>query len=109
MYFGQLTAVFSLFYLNSWGIQVTGLIFIYTGVLFLGSILLQGFNLSYDKRKHMIGNLVFSLFWEGFFVLFFILHFPTLSWLSPGLYGMIIIDIFMGKRNREMFKENRKS
>jgi len=107
MYIGKITAVFAFVHVNSYGILINGLQFIYGGVLFLFGLFLQGFRLSHRARKGLTADIILSLSFTGFMLAFYILHFPALSWISPGLYGMIIIDYFMLKRNIEMKRETR--
>jgi hypothetical protein len=108
MYIGQVTTVFSLFHVNVFGIHINGLQFIYGGAIFMFGLFWQGFRLAYDHRKDLTVVIGISIFFTGFMILFYILHFPALSWFSPGLYLMLIIDFYMLKRNIEMKRETRK-
>ncbi len=108
MYIGQITAVFSFFHVNQFGIIINGLQFIYGGTIFMFGLFLQGFLLSYKHRKGFTTAIVLSIMYIGFMLTFYILHFPTLSWFSPGLYGMLLIDFYMLRRNIEMKRETRK-
>ncbi|MHA1439182.1 MAG: metallophosphoesterase [Promethearchaeota archaeon] len=108
MFLGKITAVFSLFYLNSYGIHFMAVNLMFTALLFLFTILWIGFRLSYKKRKILTIDLILSISFTCFLITFYLLHFPTISWFSPGLYSMIMIDCFMLKRNIEMKKEKRK-
>ncbi len=100
MYVGQITAIFSLFYWNASGIHYSALLLVYTGTIFIFSILFQGFHLSPRSRKKIPIDTFLSLGWLLFLVVFFILHFPTISWLSPGFYTMITLDVLILKRNK---------
>ncbi|MFO8017650.1 MAG: metallophosphoesterase [Promethearchaeia archaeon] len=105
MFVDQVTVVFALFYVNGLGIHFNGTLLIYTGVIFFLAIIWQGFTLSYKKRYLMVGLTVWNLLFTGFYVVFYILHFPMLSWLSPGLYGMLIIDSLILRRSLNMIKK----
>ncbi len=102
MYVGQITAMFAFFYWNANGIHINALLFVYTGTIFAFSILFQGFHLSPRSRDKIRTDTFLSFGWLLFLVVFFTLHFPTISWLSPGLYLMITLDILMLRRNKEM-------
>ena len=107
IYLGQVTAIFSFFHVNSFGVIFNGLQLIYGGVIFLFSIYGQGLTLSYKHRNKFSVFTGLSVLILGFFIAFYILHFPTLSWFSPGLYTMIILDVYMFRRNIQMRKETR--
>lgn len=102
MYVGQITAVFSLFYLNFWGIHFNGTLLIYSGTIFLFSIFWQGFALSYKHRTAMMIESTISATWLIFILVFYILHFPSLSWISPGLYLMIGLDFLLFRKARNL-------
>ncbi|MHA1150817.1 MAG: metallophosphoesterase [Promethearchaeota archaeon] len=109
MYIGQITVVFPFFFANLYGIHYSSLNLLFTGVTFMFSLFWVGQRLSYKHRKRLIIHLFISIAFLGFLMTFYILHYPILSWCSPGLYGMVIIDAFMIKRNVEMRKKRSKS
>ena len=105
MIVGNITTVFSLFFLDSWGIRISGILFIFFAVIFVVSMIGEGFRLSPETQRHMKISMGFALSLEIFLIIFFILHFPAISWLSPGLYGMVILEFFMLRRSREIDSE----
>ncbi|MGV9198768.1 MAG: hypothetical protein ACOC4M_08005 [Promethearchaeia archaeon] len=107
MFVDRITAVFALFYVNGLGIHFNGTLLIFTAVLFFLAIIWQGFTLSYKSRYAMFGITVWNLLLIGFYLVFFLLHFPMLSWFSPGFYGMIWMDILILRRSFLMMKMKR--
>jgi len=105
MFIGNITAVFSLFFLDPWGIRISGILFLFFGVMVFFNMMGEGFRLSPETQKHMKISIGIALSLEIFLIVFFILHFPAISWLSPGLYGMVILDLFMLRRSREIDSE----
>lgn len=104
MYVDRITAVFALFYLNGLGLHFNGTLLIFSAVIFFLAIMWQGFNLSYKARYVMVGVTIWNIIITSFYIVFYILHFPTISWLSPGLYGMLAIDALILRRSLTMIR-----
>lgn len=105
MFIGKITAVFSFFFLNEFGLHFNGVNLLFTGVTLLLCFQLQPFRLSYKARNKFIVDSIISMAFLIFVLTFFILHFPALSWLAPGYYAMLSLDILMIKRSKDRNKE----
>jgi calcineurin-like phosphoesterase family protein len=98
MYMESFTAVFSFFLIGKNGFMYSDTILFFSIAIGLFSIHLVGLGLSPNRAKHEIRIISISLFWEVFLVVFYIIHFPTVAWLSPGYYILIAMDIRMRKQ-----------
>ncbi|MHA1336241.1 MAG: metallophosphoesterase [Promethearchaeota archaeon] len=109
IYKGQITAVFSLLFVNSNGFYLNDVNLLFTGVSFMFCFFWIGFRLSYKHRNRLLAHLCVSIAFTIFLIIFYILHYPEISWFSPGYYAMLIIDMLMLKRNFQRKKEFREN
>lgn len=89
------TAIFALFYAHPTGVYFYSTNLIYTSVLWLFGILGMGFALSAGARRKTYLFGLLSIIGEVFELVFYTLHFPTIAWFAPGLYGLIALDVLM--------------
>ncbi|MFX1257762.1 MAG: hypothetical protein ACFFAN_07885, partial [Promethearchaeota archaeon] len=107
MFLGQLTAMFSFFYLNAWGIHFNIILLFISGLILFFSFFLQPSCLVFKKKKSIfLISSVISLLTLIFITIFMILHYPYISWFSPGLYVMTLMDILMIRRKFKKVKQN---
>jgi hypothetical protein len=91
IYAERITALFAFFLVGHTGILYSDVVLIaFAGV---GSwIPLQALCLSPKNRKGMKILTGFSIFFEALLWFFFITHYPTVAWFSPGYYGLLYLD-----------------
>ncbi len=100
----SVTVVFSYFAIGVFGFVFVDTIALFASVLILLGVMIPMLFLSPKRAKGMLKSLFLSLALEIFLLVFFILHFPTVAWISPGLYAVIIADVLMGRRAIQLRK-----
>lgn len=91
MYAENITALFAFFLVGLSGIMYSDTTLIFSAVLLIW-IPLQSLCLSEKHKMAMRIITRISIFFELFFFTLFMLHYPTIAWLSPGIYIALYFD-----------------